>query len=315
MDHDPFDIRFVRLRLHLEAREPLKLPPYKGSTFRGAFGVSFKRTVCVVRHRECARCLIRSQCVYPYVFDTPVSEGSGIFRGFREAPHPYVIEPPEEDKTDYAPGERMQIGLVLLGKAVGYLPYFIYTLSRMGETGIGRGRGKCALLSAEALTPDGIWQPAYDGDNETLRNDIQTLEASDLPAQGTDARIGLRFLTPTQIKVDGALLDELDFPTLVRGLLRRVSSLAAFHCGGSPDLDYRGLVAEAGEVRTAAHNLRWYDWERYSNRKKQRMNMGGFIGNVTFEGDLTSFQPLLALGAHLHVGKGTSFGLGQYQIA
>ena len=57
-----FSLSFVPLRLCFEAREPLRLPPYKGSTFRGAFGVAFKRTVCIVRHRQCERCLIRTQC-------------------------------------------------------------------------------------------------------------------------------------------------------------------------------------------------------------------------------------------------------------
>lgn len=29
------------------------LPPYKGSTFRGAFGGALKRAVCVARQQEC----------------------------------------------------------------------------------------------------------------------------------------------------------------------------------------------------------------------------------------------------------------------
>ncbi len=91
MDQDLLDLSFVRLRLHFEAQEPLRLPPYKGSTFRGAFGVTFKCTVCIVRHRECKRCLIQKQCVYPYVFDTPVAEGPGIFRGSRASDIPLSI--------------------------------------------------------------------------------------------------------------------------------------------------------------------------------------------------------------------------------
>ncbi len=44
------------------------------------------------------------------------------------------------------------------------------------------------------------------------------------------------------------------------------------------------------------------------------MMMGGFIGSVTFEGDFEEFMLLLLLGRYVHVGKGTSFGLGKYEI-
>jgi len=44
------------------------------------------------------------------------------------------------------------------------------------------------------------------------------------------------------------------------------------------------------------------------------MKMGGFIGSITFEGDLEPFLPFLLLGEYVHVGKGTSFGLGKYEI-
>ena len=308
------DLRFAHLRLHFRAREFMKLPPYKGSTFRGAFGVTFKRTVCIVQHRDCERCLIRNQCVYPYVFDTPVTDAEGIFRGFSEAPHPYVIEPPLETKTDYAPGDAFTLGLTLIGKALDHLPYFIYTFHRMGETGVGRGRGKCDLISGEAQKADGTWVPVYDGATEVLQNEVPHLCAMDFMPDQVGSEVRLSFVTPTQLKVDRVLQRGLDFPVLVRGLLRRCSSLAAFHGDGSPDLNYGDLIAQAETVQTAYHDLTWRTWERFSNRKNQRMKVSGFTGDVVFEGDLKPLYPLLALGVPLHVGKWTSFGMGQYEL-
>ena len=42
-------IRYARFRLEMNAVSQLRLPPYKGSTFRGAFGHTFKQLVCVKR--------------------------------------------------------------------------------------------------------------------------------------------------------------------------------------------------------------------------------------------------------------------------
>ncbi len=45
------------------------------------------------------------------------------------------------------------------------------------------------------------------------------------------------------------------------------------------------------------------------------MKLGGFVGRITFEGDLTPFLPYIRIGEAVHVGKATSFGLGRYRIA
>ncbi len=43
------------------------------------------------------------------------------------------------------------------------------------------------------------------------------------------------------------------------------------------------------------------------------MKLGGFIGEITFEGNIEPFMPLIKVGEVLHVGKGTGFGLGRYK--
>jgi hypothetical protein len=57
-------LHFARFRFHLRAQTPLCLPPYKGSTLRGGFGMAFKDGVCVVVHRDCepAASLLAAPC-------------------------------------------------------------------------------------------------------------------------------------------------------------------------------------------------------------------------------------------------------------
>jgi CRISPR/Cas system endoribonuclease Cas6 (RAMP superfamily) len=103
--------------------------------------------------------------------------------------------------------------------------------------------------------------------------------------------------------------------SFIRNLLRRLSLLYYFHCGGDPsEWDFKGIIEKAKEIKVIKKGLRWYDWERYSGRQDTRMKMGGFVGEITFGGDIRPFMPLIRAGEVLHVGKGTAFGLGKYKI-
>lgn len=116
------------------------------------------------------------------------------------------------------------------------------------------------------------------------------------------------------MKYNEKLTPALEFHILIRNLLRHISLLSYFHCEKELDLDYKGLIEKSQEIKIKKSDLRWYDWERYSNRQETRMMMGGFIGSITLEGNFEPFLPFLLLGEYLHVGKGTSFGLGKYEI-
>lgn len=306
-------IRYARFRLEMAAVSRLKLPAYKGSTFRGAFGHTFKRLVCVKRDLDCSTCLICDQCVYYYVFETPFS-GEGDGRGYAFAPHPFVIEPPEETREIYEPGAELQVGLVLVGRALDYLPYFIYAFEEMGQRGLGAGRGKAALQRVIALGSESSDDRCiYQSGTGQLESDYPVgVGVPDAAAVGT--RLRLRLHTPLRLKNEGRYTRQLDFSLLVRALLRRASDLARFHCGDKLDLDYWQWIGQAAGVSTVETTLRWHDWERYSQRQDRRMKLGGLVGEVEFAGEWQPFMPLLRLGADLHVGKGTGFGLGRYEI-
>jgi len=268
-------LSFASFVFHLRATTELHLPPYKGSTLRGAFGIVFKDTVCVMDHRDCDRCILRLKCAYPYIFDTPIPQGSVRMRKYERAPHPFVIEPPLDTSTSYEHGSSLSFGLTLIGKAIDYLPYFIYTFERLGrERGIGRGRGGFEVDRVGWVDAEGAEKEVYNGH----------LHAAP------------------------------DFHVIIRSLLRRLSNLAYFHCGEELKLDFKGIIERAKEIKISDGDVRWHDWERYSARQDTRLKMGGFVGRVEYRGELGEFVPLLKLGEKIHLGKGTGFGLGKYKI-
>ena len=347
-------LRIAKYHFTLQAVERMGLPRYKGSTLRGGFGAVFKRTVCFQKKvKSCADCLLKANCPYAYIFETAPPQDAEVLRTYSDVPLPFVIEPPLDTKTVYEPGETLDFGLVLVGRAINYLPYFIVVFQELGRVGLGRGRGKYALREVAAVQPlDGVEETIYSAVNEmvcerdlsvgwaeieaqssklktqspTLRlasgqaSNLQPLTSNLQPfdqAQGKPpiSKLTVNFLTPTRMKHKGQYVERPEFHVLVRNVLRRVSSLYYFHCGERWETDYRGIIEAATGVRLAEARTEWVDWERYSRRQQQRMNLGGLVGQVTYEGDLQSFLPLLVLGQLVHVGKACVFGHGKYEVA
>jgi CRISPR-associated endoribonuclease Cas6 len=317
-------LSFASFVFHLRATTELYLPPYKGSTLRGAFGVVFKETVCIVEHRDCDRCILRERCAHPYIFDTPIPDDAIRMRKYTRAPHPFILEPPLDTSTSYEHGSSLSFGLTLIGKAIDYLPYFIYTFERLGaDRGIGKGMtfgsGRFRVESVCWVDGDGTEKPVYEGSRKVLSNSFKPLTVRDLcshsdSASRTGRSITVNYLTPTRITFDQQLHVYPEFHVVIRNLLRRLSNLAYFHCGEELRLDFKGFIESAKQVETSDGDIQWRDWERYSARQDTRMKMGGFVGNVQYQGDLAEFLPLLMLGEKIHVGKGTGFGLGRYEI-
>lgn len=306
-----------KLQLTLKAEEDLHLPAYKGSTLRGGFGQALKHVTCALKRQECSTCLLRNRCVYLYLFETPPPENAEMMRLYPAAPHPFVIEPPETVSKSVPRGGNLEFRLLLIGRAMDYLPYFVYAFVHLGERGIGCGKGKFVLERIAALNGTDL-TVIYESGEETLRQPPAFSMADAVRRRCEElahsSELSLHFATPARIKFDGHLTNKIEFHHLVRSLLRRVSSLSYFHCGRRLDLDFKGLTDRAQDVKTVSSDLRWHDWERYSSRQKQRMNMGGLVGRATFAGDFREFLPLLTFGEVIHVGKAASFGLGKYQI-
>ncbi|MEW6108096.1 MAG: CRISPR system precrRNA processing endoribonuclease RAMP protein Cas6 [Nitrospirota bacterium] len=321
-----FEMRWMDMQInynsfifHLEPKEIIVLPSYKGSTLRGGFGNAFKRVVCALKKTDCAECILREKCVYSYVFETPPPSDTKIMKKYTNAPHPFIIEPPPERKRGYKSGDEIIFGLTLIGRAVDYLPYFIYTFDELGKIGLGKGKGRYELKEVRSNEGDRI----YSAETKTLKpfeKSTLTFDSSILHVGPEDLNfesgiLNLGFVTPTRLVFDGRLTLDLEFHMLIRQLLRRISLLGYFHCGLDPsEIDFRGIIEKAKEVKTVKKDLKWHDWERYSVRQDARMKMGGFVGEITFEGDISPFMPLIKAGEILHVGKGTSFGLGRFRV-
>lgn len=205
--------------------------------------------------------------------------------------------------------------LVLIGKAIEFLPYFIFAFAEMGRHGIGvdRGRYKIDSITDQFGENDNL---IFDGKSERFTGSVHAHSLNHFAASDKDdSKIVLIFKTPTRIKSGNHLTKDLNFRLFMQNLFRRLSLLAFVCTGHSLDIDYKTLLQKAGEkIECTESKLYWYDWKRYSNRQKKSMKLGGFLGRISFKGDLEEFLPVIKAGEYLHVGKACTFGLGKYEI-
>lgn len=126
--------------------------------------------------------------------------------------------------------------------------------------------------------------------------------------------VTLQFLTPARLRLKGRVIENPSFAQLISSLSLRLSMLAETF-GAPLGYDYKAMIERARQVTTRDSTLRLMALDRYSNRRGGKLELDGFMGEVTFAGPaIQELLPLLVAGEFLHVGSGTAFGLGRYLI-
>nr|WP_205002638.1 CRISPR system precrRNA processing endoribonuclease RAMP protein Cas6 [Scopulibacillus daqui] len=291
--------------------EGLYLPAYKGSTFRGVFGMALKEVAC-----NCPKGSGHEPyCIYAYLFETALSNTEA-----NHLPRPFILEPPNNEEEYYPPGERIWLGFTLLGGAIQYLPIIIYTLKLLGEKGFGKGKHSAKLVQVFSLNLSGSMESIYKIDSPTICNHFSIYTGSEIIEHFLNKnhkinQCTLHFVTPTRLKYNGQYTDYPEFHIVLRSIVRRITSLYYVHHNGEKQSENWALLFETAEnIKLIKSAVRWYDWERYSNRQHQRMKMGGIVGQATYVGDLQLFIPWLILGEYVNLGKNATFGLGKIKI-
>ena len=300
-------LQFFRLRFHFAAVDPIRFwSGTTANTVRGALGNLLRGIACT--HR-CGAAQHDAECAYARIFE-PRGRGPS---GFANRPRPFVLRTHHLDGRSFDPGENFSFDIHLFDLSDSVLSYFIQAFSRLADEGLGAGRKRAVLHSVEPLTLAGVgcrsvWgSRALQGMPEPC---MLTLDGVGIPA--TTARV--RFVTPTELKLQSALAARPEFALLFARIRDRVSALSTFYGSGPLDIDFHAMGKRASRVEMTRCQLCDEEAKRRSSRTGQVHPLGGFTGEAEYRGDLAEFLPYLRAARWTGVGRQTVWGKGELHL-
>lgn len=331
---DTFQVN--QLRVYCTVQTPIRLNEHKGSAIRGALFYALRGSpnpraawsgFCANKAAaNCAVCQVNAVCPVMRLVATLDEQGT---HG-DQAPRPYVINPPLDDRrTTYAPGEHFVFDLLLAGEAATLFPYVVLALDRLAYEGLGARmddgagrprRGTAHVTRIDALNPlTGEVGPVLRPNSRTVNvpslpvTHAQVLAAAARFPQAGDLRIF--FITPMRLVDREQLVKTPYFRPLFHRLLERIKSLAENFGGGPVPFQIRELRDLAETVALVENHTSWLDLKGYSTRLGRQQVIGGLVGWATYRAaDWTPFLPWLVWGTILHAGKNAVKGDGWFGI-
>lgn len=283
-----FFLEYLPINITLVSMKTANLPEYLGSTLRGVIGQALRQ----------------NPEAYLYLYDNrKLSENR------QDIANPYIIVPPVIQNTTYHAGDELNFEFLLLGDATQYAQALINALSNRKNLELGVSRYPFTLSKASHGTQQRIiWQ---DGVFHSIAANNIVLPHRTLP---NVRQLDLRTRTPLRIRRKGILLEKIDFPTIIRNIVSRMEAITMRYGGWVDKEEIERIQRLSTEVSTSQDNMELKMMDRYSNRQGKKIDFNGLMGTMQFEGEITPFVPWLFAAQTLHIGRNTTFGMGQIEV-
>ncbi len=227
-----------------------------------------------------------------------------VFEGDKNSidqPPGYIFRPASPD-----PGDSPALEFILLGDATKHDVTLMRAWDVASGMGLGPERRRFHVRMTRPISPSGSfleWDRGFSG-----------WKASNVRWPLEEKACSFSFTAPLRLVRKGILVENPSFTDMVVAGIRRVSMLVE---DGMKQVLRSGQKEMLAEARGIPSNL-WLgdrlDLVRYSGRQEREIDMQGVSGKLDLPDGPGSFKPLFAALQWLHIGKGSTMGMGQLQI-
>ena len=270
------------------------------------FSSACRDAICQWPVRDCLKCPERRKCPWDLVFSQELAVDPDALKRHQKPPLPFVFS---FERLYSSTGDCgiVAVKLVVVGGAISCLDMLLTGLAVLLERHMVDFYCKLGIISSLDYQGDAhvIGKEVH---IDNLR-DLVILSASgliDCRQQWSCDRIALNFTTPLRLVRKGHILKLFDPALFTRSLLRRVSSMAYYY-GECSEADFKELSCQSDRIICCEDKS---DFNLWMGANK----FSGITGNCLLSGNFDDLLPFFILGSYLHVGKGASFGMGNYTL-
>lgn len=226
---------------------------------------------------------------YARLFHPTASPGPS---GLADPPRPFVLRCALLEGLDAPAGAEFAFDLHLFDLADHAFSQFTQALEAWQKLGLGRERARVRLERVEAPPPRHL----------------------SLGPGAPMEKLTIQFVTPTELKSEGDIVSQPEFPILFARVRDRVATLAALYGSEPLECDFTGLGRRATAIRMTRSEIQHQDRRRRSASTGLRHPLGGFTGEADYAGPLTEFAPWLMAAQFTGVGRQTVWGKGELRV-
>ena len=262
---------------------------------------------CRWPQRACETCSVQETCGWHLVFGQELTSDPDALKRHQKPPLPFVFSFPvlglisRDDKE-------IVCGLVVIGLAISHLEMLLNGFEELLSTQLSPFSAEIVRIACRDY--QGFVQcPSGNSRSMTLvpENLVITSTEGLLESRiwgGSELHIQLQ--SPLRLLRDGCPAVCFEFANFARSVMRRVSSLAYYYGEREYVCDFKELSHQTDDVICTADHF------CYSDNKNKKM--AGITGSGSFLGDFSGLVPFLVIGSYVHTGKGSSFGMGAYEV-
>jgi len=281
-----------------------------GNAIRSALGSSLRQAGCVPDCDDSGACRHGNDCPYLYLFQPNVESGPS---GLRHRPRPFVIRARQLEHCSIARGDKFEFQINVFELRRPVIDWVVRAFCRWEEHEQGPARSTVHLDAVELQPCFGPPQLLF-ADGVLLRPTPEPVSLSLERESPQDAkRLHVEFLSPTELKENGIVVEVPRFATLMRRIWERINTLSSVYGDGVLPINWSSLIERAASVRNVSSRGVHVPVKRTS-RKVGRHPLGGFVGELVYEGEVSQFVPWLRIAEITGVGRQTVWGKGEIRV-